>query len=85
MTKPDASVPAAARPQRQAMTVKEQYYYSVLLHWYRHRPGEPPSMPELAAICRPIRSGTAVRTALLALESKGYVRRNRHGKFEVCK
>jgi hypothetical protein len=61
----------------------EQIYLGVLAHWYRHRPGVPPSCDELAALCRPAKSHTAVRSALLAAEGKGYCRRNSDGKFEL--
>ena len=35
-----------------------------------------PTMPELAKVCRPRRSLTALRNALLQAEIKGWVRRN---------
>jgi hypothetical protein len=76
----------------------EQVYLQVLRHWYAHRP-EPPRAQDIAEICRRDKSPllptgkkkprgwpsvTAVRSALLSLESKGYTRRNDAGRFEVC-
>lgn len=86
MTKPitQPKIPAPPRAAREAMTRMEQYYFSVLIHWYRYRK-EPPSCEKLAALCRPVKSHTAVRTALLSLEAKGYVARNATGRFEVVK
>lgn len=67
------------------MTKQEQYYFAVLVHWYKHRPDQPPSIPDLCGLCRPRKSATAVRSALLSLESKGYCARNKDGYFEVVK
>lgn len=85
MTKPAPlpRMPSPPRPQKQALTKMEQYYLAVLMHWYRYRPGIPPSCDKLGEVCRPRKSHTAVRSALLSLESKGYVLRNADGKFEV--
>lgn len=82
MTKP-AKIPAVPRPEREPLSVKEQVYYSLLLHWFKHRPKTPPTMMDLVGICWPRRSSSAIRAALLSAESKGYVRRNEEGKFEV--
>lgn len=86
MTKSDSlpRIPDPPRPRREPMSKMEQYYYALLVHWYRHRK-EPPTCDALAGLCRPVKSQTAVRTALLSLESKGYVRRNSNGRFEVIK
>lgn len=86
MTKPATlpKIPNPPRPAREPMTKMEQVYFAVLLHWYKHR-DSPPSCDALAALCRPVKSNTAVRSALLSLESKGYVRRNSNGRFEVIK
>ena len=78
----------------------EDYYLRVLKHWYRFR-RLPPSLDELRDLCRrsgrPPDAGhqalvaddwpsrRAVRRALLALEGKGYVRRNKQRKFEVIR
>lgn len=86
MTKPASlpRIPDPPRPRRQAMTKMEQYYFALIVHWYKHRK-EPPSTADLAGICRPIKSATAVRTAMLSLERKGYLERNEYGRFEVVK
>lgn len=64
------------------MSKMEQVYYNLLCHWYKHR-REPPRMTELANLCRPRKSTTAIRSALISLESKKYVLRNDEGRFEV--
>lgn len=79
---PLPKIPPAPRAQRQTMTKMEQFYMKVLMHWYRHTE-RAPSCEELRGICRPVKSPTAVRSALLALESKGYVQRNAEGRFEL--
>jgi hypothetical protein len=81
------------------MTAMEQYYYQILLHWYVHVP-RAPTLVEIGDVCRQDRSRktpvgqpkpprwpshTAVRSAMLGLEGKGYVARNSEGRFEVCK
>ncbi len=87
--KPSPKIPPPPRPAREPMTYAEAYYYRVLLYWYSfpvaRRGAESPPIPALAALTRPVRSMTAVRSALLALEAKGYVERNALGRFEVCK
>jgi hypothetical protein len=80
------------------MSAMEQYYYAVLLHWYRYIPDRAPTCLQIAAVCNrdggertPIGqsrtqgwpSHTAVRSAFLSLESKGYLKRNNDGRFEV--
>lgn len=86
MTNPvkQPKIPTPPRAAREAMTKMEQYYFSVLLHWYRYRK-EAPTCDQLAALCRPVKSHSAVRTPMLSLEAKGYVRRNDRGRFEVVK
>ncbi len=84
MTKPPHGVPPAPRVQRRPLSSMEQIYIGVLRHWYKHRPGTPPRLSELADLCRPKRSPTAVRMALLSAEKKGYVRRNNDGRFEIA-
>ena len=64
------------------MSKMESVYYRVLLHWYSYRKYSP-SASDLAALCKPRKSVTAVRSALLSLETKGYVCRNEDGQFEV--
>lgn len=98
MTKPTPLPPVAAvrRPQLSRM---EQVYLAVLVHWYKHR-AQAPRVEDLAEICRRERnpllptgkkkprgwpSVTAVRSALLSLEDKGYTRRNDEGRFEVIR
>lgn len=76
--------------RRPPMSVMEQHYISVLRDCI-DRPA--PSLSEFAERCRRrLRmfskrpgwpSRTAVRSALLSLESKRYVRRNNDGRFEV--
>lgn len=84
MTKPASAskIPSPPRPKREPLTKKEQTYLAVLVHWYKHR-DYAPSCDELADLCRPVRSYTAVRSALLGAERKGYCRRNSAGRFEV--
>lgn len=84
MSKPATKIPPVPAPTREPMTYAEAYYFSVLQHWYRHRT-YPPSIPELQPLTKPTMSMTAIRSALLSLESKGYVLRNDDGRFEVCK
>lgn len=101
MTKPAVlpTLPPPPRVARPRMTTMEQYYYAVLVHWYRHRDFSP-TLEEIGDVCRldksrvtPVGSRkppgwpshTAVRSALLSLETKGYVARNPDGRFEVCK
>lgn len=91
-------VPPVAAVRRPQLSRMEQVYLQVLQHWYRHRT-KSPTCEELAQICRRDRnpllptgkkkprgwpSVTAVRSALLSLEDKGYTRRNDEGRFEVC-
>lgn len=75
-------IPAPPRAAREPMTKMEQVYYGLLVHWYKHRKAAP-SCDALAALCRPVKSHTAVRSALLSLEDKGYVRRNDKGRFVI--
>lgn len=99
MTKP-SELPPVGRPPRPEPTPMEALYLRALVHWYRHRK-EPPSLAELADLCRRSRrpgsagyetlvgrdwpSRRAVRRGLLALEEKGYTKRNDQGKFEVIR
>lgn len=77
----------------------EAYYYAVLVHWYKHR-ANAPTLVDIGDVCRKDRSPktptgmrkpprwpshTAVYSAFLSLETKGYVLRNSDGRFEVCK
>lgn len=78
-----SKIPAVPRPEREPLSVKEQVYVSLLRHWYKHRPRTPPTMMDLVGLCRPRRSLTAIRAALLSAESKGHVKRNNAGRFEV--
>ncbi len=84
MTKPNSNpdIPEVPRASRDPMTKREQIYVAVLAHWFRFR-DRAPTMPELAKVCRPRRSLTAIRNALLQAEIKGWVRRNSQGRFEV--
>lgn len=75
-------IPPPPRPARETLSRREQYYMLVLMRWYEYRK-EAPTCDQLAALCRPPRSNTAVRSALLSAESKGYVLRNKDGRFEV--
>lgn len=82
MTKPAPRIPPVPKPARKPLTKMETVYIGVLRHWYKHAK-RAPTIFELAALCRPRRSHTAVRNALLSAEDKGYVRRNDYGRFEV--
>lgn len=64
------------------MTKMETMYFIVLAHWYKHR-AYAPTLHELGNLCRPRKSPTTVRTALLSLESKGYVLRDKLGHFAL--
>lgn len=66
------------------MTLAEEYYLRVLVHWYKYR-RKAPSLANLQTIVRPHKSRTAIRASLLSLERKGYVDRNKQGHFEVIK
>lgn len=74
------TAPQLIRPQ--VPTPMETAYLRILNYWYRHH-SEAPTLGNIAALCKPSRSHTAIRTALLALEGKGYVKRNDDGRFEV--
>lgn len=80
----DPQIPPVPRLPREAMTPVEDYYYRVLLHWYRYRRAAP-SLDALQKIVKPHRSRTAIRSGLLSLERKRYVKRNTSGHFEVIK
>jgi hypothetical protein len=56
-----------------AMTPKESWYLDCLRTWISRRGGRSPSLIQLAGFCR--KSRTAVYSALLSLENKGYVTR----------
>ncbi len=86
VAKPSAlpKIPPAPRAPREPMSRMESVYFGLLVHWYKHRKAAP-SLDELAALCRPRKSRTSVRSALLSLESKGYVLRNEEGQFEVTR
>ena len=75
-------IPQPPRPRRPALTAKQQYYLTYLIHWYKHR-NRPPALHEIANLCRPPKSVTAVRTALTACEAKGYAKRDEAGRFMV--
>jgi hypothetical protein len=77
----------------------ETYYLRALAHWWRHK-REPPTLDDLRDLCRRSGAPTtprglnkprgwpsrrAVRRGLVALEEKGYARRNSKGKFEVIR
>lgn len=76
------AIPQVPKPPREPMTKMEAMYFSVLVHWYKHR-AYAPTLHDLGNLCRPRRSPTAVRTCLLACESKGYVTRDDGGHFVV--
>lgn len=78
----DPKIPPVPRPTREPMTIIEEYYYRVLIHWYGHRRAAP-SLGALQKIVKPFRSKTAIRAGLLSLEKKHYVNRNKDGHFEV--
>lgn len=80
--KPEPKIPPVPKPAREPMTVAEAYYFGILRHWYKYRRSAP-SIPQLMPLTKPVMSMTAIRSALLALEAKGYVERNEHGRFEV--
>lgn len=81
MTK-TAKIPNVPRPDRDPLSKMEQVYLGVLRHWWKHR-SRAPTIKELVKICKPVRSTTAIRAALLSAEAKGYTRRDDHGRFEV--
>lgn len=81
---PTPQLPPVPRPPREPMSIVEEYYYRVLLHWYAHRRAAP-SLAALQKIVKPHRSRTAIRAGLLGLEQKRYVKRNTSGHFEVIK
>lgn len=99
MTKPSEIRPVGRSP-RPAPSQMEDYYLRVLRHWYRFKRSAP-SLSDLADLCRrsgrPGNAGhqelvsddwpskRAVRRGLLALEEKGYARRNGKGRFEVIR
>jgi len=56
----------------------EQWYLACLGAWVEHY-GTLPSVPQLSDWLG--KSGTAIRSALLALEAKGYTRRDPRGYF----
>lgn len=58
----------------------EAWYLSCLIRWTEWKK-RPPSVAELADWCK--RSRTAVFSALVSLEHKGYLRRNAARKFVV--
>ncbi|HEX6052763.1 MAG TPA: hypothetical protein VFZ21_26035 [Gemmatimonadaceae bacterium] len=94
--RPVRPVPAS----RPALSSMETYYFRVLCHWYRFKRAAP-SLGDLTDLCRrsgrPPDAGwdgittddwpskNALRRGLLALECKGYAKRNTEGKFEVIR
>ncbi len=64
------------------MTRMESTYLALLVHWYTHRT-EAPRLIDLSRLTRPNKTPSTIRAALLQLESKGYVRRNDDGRFEI--
>lgn len=59
-------------PARDAPTKMEAWYLETLRRWIAVKK-EPPTVRQLALLCK--KSLTATRSALLALEYKGYVER----------
>lgn len=93
----NTKIPPVAAASRPLLSTMEQVQLKVLVHWWKHH-SEAPRLEDLAEICRRDRrlllptgkrkprgwpSVTAVRSALLSLEGKGYTRRNDAGRFEV--
>lgn len=87
MSKPAVKmkIPAVPKAKRLPMTPREARYFQVLAHWYRYRV-DPPSIEDLRLILAKAgehRTKAPIYTALCCLETKGYVRRDDAGKFEV--
>lgn len=99
MTSP-ADLPPVIPASRPALNPIEALYLRALMHWYRFK-RKPPSLGQLAELLRrsgrPSEGGRgrrpgchwpsrrSVYRGLLALETKGYTKRNDQGKFEVIK
>lgn len=98
MTKP-ADLPPVGRPSRPALAPMEALYLRALVHWYRYK-RTPPKLVEMCDLLRRSGAPTtphglrkprtwpsirALRRGLLALETKGYARRNNQGRFEVIR
>lgn len=92
------AIPPVGPASRPALAPMEGYYLRALVHWYRHK-REPPSLGDLADLCR--RSGAptlasgmsrprgwpsrrAIRFGLMGCVRKGYAKL-KDGKFEVIK
>lgn len=77
----------------------EALYLRALLHWYRYK-RQPPKLREMCDLLRRSGAPTTPRgirkargwpsiralyRGLIALETKGYARRNNQGRFEVIR
>lgn len=99
MTAP-ADLPPVIPAARPALNPAEALYLRALVHWYRFK-RKSPSLAQLAELLRrsgrPSEGGRgrppgrhwpsrrSVYRGLLALETKGYTKRNDQGKFEVIR
>lgn len=62
------------------MSTMERWYLECLLIWTHHK-GRSPMLRELAKWCR--KSNTAVYSALVSLEHKGYLTRDKERRFVI--
>lgn len=98
MTRP-ADLPPVSPMSRPALAPMEALYLRALVHWYRYK-RQPPKLLEMCDLLRRSGAATtphglrkprtwpsirALRRGLLALEAKGYARRNQQGRFEVIR